>query len=240
MGYRESMPAPALAGRVAAYWALDGATHAPRRVLPDGCADLICDFSAGKLCAFWVGTMTRPLVVVADGPQDLFGIRFAPGGLFPWLGVPLRELTDRRVELPALLPRHWRPPLQALADERDFDARCQRVESSLLAAWPDWYGMDIAAALGTFAAAEAGWDVRTLSRRSGLGVRTLERRCLESLGVSPRQHLRFLRFERARTLLESGTLRAADIALACGYSDQAHFVREFARFTGVTPGRWRG
>jgi AraC-like DNA-binding protein len=62
---------------------------------------------------------------------------------------------------------------------------------------------------------------------------------MEHVGVSPRQHLRWLRFERARKLLEQGEQRAVDIALVTGYSDQAHFVREFRRFAGVTPGRFR-
>lgn len=73
----------------------------------------------------------------------------------------------------------------------------------------------------------------------GVGLRTLQRRFMEQLGVSPRQHLRYLRFERARQLLLRRDRRAVDIAIAAGYSDQAHFVREFRRFAGVTPGRWR-
>ncbi|WP_449423271.1 helix-turn-helix domain-containing protein [Rhodanobacter lindaniclasticus] len=57
--------------------------------------------------------------------------------------------------------------------------------------------------------------------------------------LPPHQHLRWLRFERARKLLLQRDHRAVDVALAAGYSDQAHFVREFRRFAGVTPGRYR-
>ena len=50
MSYRESLPSPYLQGLVAAYWGVDGAADdglSTQRILPDGCADLICDFSGG-------------------------------------------------------------------------------------------------------------------------------------------------------------------------------------------------
>jgi len=78
-----------------------------------------------------------------------------------------------------------------------------------------------------------------LADETGVGLRTLQRRFMEHVGVSPKQHLRWLRFERARQLLLRSDRRSVEIAMAAGYSDQAHFVREFRRFAGVTPGRWR-
>jgi AraC-like DNA-binding protein len=31
----------------------------------------------------------------------------------------------------------------------------------------------------------------------------------------------------------------ADIAVGCGFADQSHFTRVFARQIGLTPGQWR-
>lgn len=242
MSYREALPAPALRGVVAAYWCMDGAPRVAAddvmRVLPDGCADLICDFSGVSPTARWVGTMTRAIVVPASITLRLFGIRFAPGGLYPLLGAPLRLLTDRSADLDDLPPAGWHPPLAAWHEE-GFAARCARADASLMAAMGALPCAGMARLLHALAALPVLPAPGDLSGITGLGTRTLQRRFVEQLGVSPQQHLRFLRFERARRLLERGRWRAADVAAAVGYSDQAHFVREFRRFAGVTPGRWR-
>lgn len=236
------IPAIAVQGLVTAYWGVDSAADsAPetRRILPDGCADLICDFAGGWPRMRWVGTMTRAVEVRVGGSRDLFGIRFAPGGLYPLLGAPLSLLTDDSVAFAQLRPR-WQPPLDAWCEQPDFIARCSHADASLLAILPQLqFGattfllqqLSLQPVLPSSAAALAdGW---------GVGMRTLQRRFMEHLGVSPRQHLRYLRFEHARQLLVRRDHRAADIAAIAGYSDQAHFVREFRRFSGVTPGRWR-
>jgi AraC-like DNA-binding protein len=57
-------------------------------------------------------------------------------------------------------------------------------------------------------------------------------------GETPHVCLLRLRIERAKTLL-TGPLTIADIALECGFADQSHLTRAFAKQIGITPGLWR-
>lgn len=239
MTYRECPPSPCLQD---AYWSIDRAADSAlgaRRILPDGCADLICDFVDASPRMRWVGTMTRAIEVQAGGRLDLFGIRFAPGGLFPLLGAPLSLLTDDSAEFAALPAQAWCPPLSGWCKDPDFAARCRRADASLIAVLPQLRLNDTARWLQRLQAQPVLPSAAALADETGMGLRTLQRRFMEHVGVSPRQHLRWLRFERARQLLLRRDHRSVDIAMAAGYSDQAHSVREFHRFAGVTPGRWR-
>ncbi|MDI4654967.1 helix-turn-helix transcriptional regulator [Xanthobacter autotrophicus] len=61
----------------------------------------------------------------------------------------------------------------------------------------------------------------------------------QATGTTPYQWLLARRVERARALLTRSGLSLADVAIQCGFSDQSHMTRTFARLTGSTPGAWR-
>lgn len=58
-------------------------------------------------------------------------------------------------------------------------------------------------------------------------------------GYSVGDHIRRLRLEAARALVENGSVPLADIAAACGFSDQSHLTRLFRKCYGVTPAAFR-
>jgi AraC-like DNA-binding protein len=58
----------------------------------------------------------------------------------------------------------------------------------------------------------------------------------EQIGVSPKVYARILRFQRAVQKMHAGAdIRWAELALACGYYDQAHFANDFRDFSGISP-----
>lgn len=56
---------------------------------------------------------------------------------------------------------------------------------------------------------------------------------------SPYQYVLARRIERAMTMLRDESLPIAEIAAACGFSNQGHFTTAFKRRTGTTPGAYR-
>lgn len=80
--------------------------------------------------------------------------------------------------------------------------------------------------------------VAEFAARSGLGQRTLERVCGRYFGFPPRLLLRRQRFIRSLVgfLLEPSTSWTRSIDGL--YHDQAHFVRDFRSFMGMTPSEY--
>ncbi|MGB3931850.1 MAG: AraC family transcriptional regulator [Sphingobium sp.] len=60
-----------------------------------------------------------------------------------------------------------------------------------------------------------------------------------TVGIAPYAWFVQQRISQAKHLLCSTALPLAQIALECGFSDQAHFTKGFAKSTGLTPARWR-
>jgi AraC family transcriptional regulator len=81
--------------------------------------------------------------------------------------------------------------------------------------------------------------IAELARECGLSSGYFARAFRQTTGVTPHQWLIRKRVERARGLLLGNGLGLADIALVCGFVDQSHFTRVFAKFEGDSPGRWR-
>jgi AraC-like DNA-binding protein len=240
--YHESPPAPCLAAAVECVWtSAAGATlqkRAPHRVLPDGCMDLLFDFTAlGNGRASVIGAMTRPLVFETDGPVDLLGVRFRPGYITGFVGLNALELTDDAVDL----HEFWGPLAfeiwERLAAAAPAD-RTRIVQEVLYSRIDGRIECDpfVRYCVTGLDASAGALRIEDIGRQSGMSVRQLERKFARHLGVSPKLFARIVKFR--------GVLRAAsaarrpdwaNIAADFGFADQAHLIREFKSFSGLTP-----
>ncbi|QBF32887.1 helix-turn-helix domain-containing protein [Thalassococcus sp. S3] len=79
----------------------------------------------------------------------------------------------------------------------------------------------------------------TMAEELNLTPHSFSRHFKRSLGATPYSYVMQQRLERARSLLAGSAKSAKEIAAACGFSDQAHLTRLFARQFGVTPTAFR-
>ncbi|MDT0431238.1 helix-turn-helix transcriptional regulator [Streptomyces salyersiae] len=215
----------------AVVWTWTGPRGPARPVLPDGCMDLL----------LWGGTLVvagpdthafTPQGADGTGDASCAGIRFAPGTAPALLGVPARELRDRRVPLDALWPgarvRRLTERIDAAADPVAAleEAALRRAAGAQA---PDPLTAAVAAGL------RQGRSVGEVAREVGLGARQLHRRSLAAFGYGPKTLARILRLQRALALVRAGTAYA-DAAYAVGCADQAHLAREVRELTGTTLG----
>ncbi len=93
------------------------------------------------------------------------------------------------------------------------------------------------APLSTFTAA----TVAELAARAAVSARHLDRLFDRYVGIAPKVVGRVLRFQGAlRALMRDPGCSLAALAVAWGYYDQAHFVKDFKRFSGGVPRGYRG
>jgi AraC-like DNA-binding protein len=85
---------------------------------------------------------------------------------------------------------------------------------------------------------DAGGDctVNELADETGYSVRHINRLFNENYGFGPKDFCRRLRFQHAlREIFSNPNRQISEFIQNIGYSDQAHFQREFKTFMGETP-----
>jgi AraC family transcriptional regulator len=80
-------------------------------------------------------------------------------------------------------------------------------------------------------------SLKDLAHSSGLSSRHICRIFRAEMGLSPHAYIMRRRVEHASALIAEGKLGLAEIALACGFSDQAHMTVTFRKILGLPPSR---
>ena len=86
---------------------------------------------------------------------------------------------------------------------------------------------------------DSSLDLKGLASECGLSVSHFSRAFRSSMGMAPHQWRIKQRLEMAKTMMRNNRGALAEIAVACGFTDQSHFTRIFTRATGTSPGQWR-
>jgi AraC-like DNA-binding protein len=83
--------------------------------------------------------------------------------------------------------------------------------------------------------------IRQIAKELGISQRRLIRVFGEESGLTPKLFGRIQRFQRAIAMASNSKDLSdwSEIALSCGYFDQAHLIRDFVEFSGFTPTEYR-
>ena len=81
--------------------------------------------------------------------------------------------------------------------------------------------------------------VEELAEVAGISPFHFSRLFKQTLGQSPHQFVMNFRVERAKKLLANPDAPLIDVALSCGFADQAHFSRVFKQIAAMTPREYR-
>lgn len=245
-GFRHARyyPSPDLDRYVEHYWAVewDLRERGPERVatLPHPSVHLIFEPNGGSRIT---GVVRSKFSRWLKGKGGVIAAKFRPGGFYPFVGIPISTFSDANVAI--------RRVFGAAGDEVNRKVLAETSDASRIAIIEDFLRSrrtiadDNVSRIADIVYAVA-WDrgilkVEDLVERYGTNKRTLQRLFAKYVGVSPKWVIQLYRLhEAARQLDDGGSISQSALALSLGYSDQAHFVRDFKRIVGVTPMAYSG
>jgi len=252
---RTCAPQPPLCDLVALLWYCEGAVqpHAKERVLPDGSMELVINLREDSLRVYdrnnplryqnfghsvVVGTHSQFVVIDTANQASLMGVHFKAGGAFPFFMVPVDELRDVHVSLDELWGASAAELRERLLEVRTSHARFRILEQFLFAqaARPLKRHPAVNFALKDFQTRPPGRSVADVADQTGLSRRHFIQLFSQEVGLTPKVYCRIRRFQEVVRLVGTGRqFEWSDVALACGYFDQAHFIHDFRAFSGINP-----
>jgi AraC-like DNA-binding protein len=237
-------PAPDLRAWIESYWVVTwelppGVAHRQVNIAHAG-----INVAFEPEGSFLYGAIGRLFEREISGTGRAFGIKFRPGGFFPFFTRSLRPLTGKVLPAAAALGdesrdwvvdmetrtvdreqvdlsnQHWLTRARTLADPGS-PARATLIADRIISDH----------AIITVAAAAAA---------AGMTVRALERLFYREVGLGPKEVIcRYRLQEAADRLLREPAPACGQLALEMGYFDQAHFIRDFKRVVGASPEEYR-
>lgn len=169
------------------------------------------------------------------------GVMLQPGAARRLLGAPEDALADRHTPLDALWGQDADFALEQLHGTASLARQLAIVEALLTArlALRPMHGLHPAVA-HALAGLSAGSTIGALVKHSGYSHRRFIALFRGMTGLAPKQYARMLRFDRVLAQFAIEPTRPwVDLALQAGYSDQAHFNRDFLAIAGMPPQAYR-
>jgi AraC-like DNA-binding protein len=165
------------------------------------------------------------------------GVHFRPGGAFPFFQAPAGELHNTRLPLDALWAGRAAELRERLLEAPTPLARFQTLERFLRAAAvrPLARHPAVAFALGAFQDMQP-LSVSAVVERTGWSQRRFIEVFRHEVGLTPKLFCRVVRFQQVVQKVHwQRQVDWADVAVDCGYYDQAHFINDFQAFSGFSP-----
>ncbi|HEX4022506.1 MAG TPA: helix-turn-helix domain-containing protein [Acidobacteriaceae bacterium] len=255
---RRYIPGPPLSDFIGCLWYWEGAPgpHTRERLLPNGEAAVIFNlldepiriYNAQDIAryadygnAVFSGARSDCFVIDANQQERVIGIQFLPGGAFPFFRMPVSEMEGASVSLDDLWPRQAAEIREQLLAAPDVDTMLYTLERCLLQRFvrPPELHDAVTFALRHIGGSATIGKIAAITDRIGLSSRRFIQVFHQQVGLTPKAFCRVRRFQRVlQSVHRVGHVDWAQVALDCGYYDQAHCIHDFRAFSGLTPSQY--
>ncbi|QKS60235.1 AraC family transcriptional regulator [Paenibacillus barcinonensis] len=232
------LPADELQPFVRHYWIVSwnfaGSESYPQHVIPNPCVNLVVERNK----TFFFGPSDRKFTYSIHGKGLVFGVKFKPGGFFPFLQAPVSGLYGKPMDVSRLLGVSAASLEDVLLGDILIEEKAKHMDQILSACLP---AEDREANLiyDIVQHIEQNRDilrVDELSTRFNLHTRKLQRLFNQYVGLSPKTVIQLYRLQNAAECIEHGfPCDLGRLSQDLGYHDQSHFIKDFKSIIGSTP-----
>lgn len=234
-GVTEIKPIAALQPYVRCFWTCERCSCAmSTRIIPDCCADIIInldDYSAG-----FVGMCFNSFS--AENVNMVFGIRFYAWAMPRFTRTNAARLYGFEPD-PQNLFYKFVDFKNSIIEAKNTAERVALSEKYLLELIDDRYDSDVMNSLYSIIVRNGNVSVSDLSDNNAVSRRTLERKFLQSIGVSPKSVIEVMRYQLLWQDCIASSFNALDMVDKFGYYDQAHMYNDFKKYHGIGLGEAR-
>lgn len=207
----------------------------PIFVIPDGCIDIIfeCDPIAPQARVFGSTLDMQHVPLRSNIPY--FGVRFLPGVMPAFLQVSAEDIFNNSINFSDIVtcPYDLIPEITKNSDikkqihlflntfssqlKRDYSVTTNFVIQAIFQGNPDL-------------------NIKFLEQKTGYCSRHIQRIFKQDIGISIKAFSCIMRFQSAiQALTAQQQNKLSDLTYDLGYNDQAHFHKEFKKFSNMSP-----
>jgi AraC-like DNA-binding protein len=241
--FQHYVPRPPLTEFVGLFWYWKGhqRAYSKERLLPMGTIELVIDVSGRFNAPAGIsGPHSEAFIIERRSQDELLGIHFHPGGIFPFVDFPCGVLHGLHISLAELWgEREANDLVCRLHEAPTVDSKFVTLERWLwsVARRPVKRHAAVDFALREFRK-DAGLSSSALmADRVGFSQRRFIQLFRDEVGLTPKLYSRIRRFQKVIQVVQKreAVRDWVDVALECGYFDQSHFNHDFREFAGLTP-----
>ncbi len=230
--------------------------HSVDRFLPDGNVNIVFDLTDYPKYIYdnetlkeiqtcrnvWFSGMRTQYITIPSGKDsEMFIINFHKGKSYPFVQMPLYELTDSVVDGDLVLTSEIMDMRSMLLESVSISGKFQVAECFLTKKFKSRLIVNpfIDFAVNKILQSPDQASIEHISRKVGYSQKHLIKLFKDNVGLTPKGFLRIIRFQKAIQEIDaSKKINWTSLALESGYFDQAHFINDFKSFSGFTPNQY--
>ncbi len=211
-------------------------------VIPDACIDILFWKKDGKLVTKIAGTRLEKGETDAELNGEYFGVRFMPGVNPASNTVSLCDFINQEYDFEGMITSYEEK--EKLLEELFFASSFEEKINIFM----NYYMRHFEKQSENSHSLKyvlcnriitSGGDLKLndLCKITGYSERYLNKKIHEDFGLSPKNLIKFIRFQKAVGNLTDtiDSISCIDTAFDTGYYDQSHFIKDFKKYSGFTP-----